>query len=216
MIFPFGRVRRALDDHMLRVNDNGFIPEGSPLEGFEESRRPGAYPLQRIMALASVAARGRPDSLAYLTETLDDANEVVRYWAAQGLLILSDSAAPARTLLIRTMEDDPSPQVRIVAAETVGRTGDADRAVEILGELLDTHPNVRIRLQAVNALTFIGEEARGARGAINRAASSGDEYLRNAGRYLSLVLDGPYTPSSPVFPGAEGLAEMRKARPAQS
>jgi hypothetical protein len=32
-------------------------------------------------------------------------------------------------------------------------------------------------------------------------ATSGDEYVRNAGRYLRFVLTGTYTPSSPIFGG---------------
>lgn len=204
-------MRRALDAHMLAVNDNGFIPEGSPIEGFEESRVAGAYPLQRIMALAAAAAQGRTETRSYLVENLDDPNEVIRYWAAQGLLILGGQARPVRDRLLQTMEGDASPQVRIAAAEAASRTGDADRAVDILGGLLDTHPNVRVRLQAVNALTYIGDAAQRVRAAVGRAATSDDEYLRNAGRYLSLVLDGAYTPSSPVFPGAEQLAKMRAA-----
>ncbi|MET0195079.1 MAG: sulfatase, partial [Hyphomicrobiaceae bacterium] len=57
------RLRQALDQQILAINDNGFIPEGSPLEGWEPSRRPGAYPLRAIMALAAGAASGRPANL---------------------------------------------------------------------------------------------------------------------------------------------------------
>ncbi|MFE7476875.1 sulfatase [Streptomyces sp. NPDC057575] len=38
------RLGHALDEHLMDINDNGFIPEGSPLEGWENSRKPGAYP----------------------------------------------------------------------------------------------------------------------------------------------------------------------------
>lgn len=67
---PNARMRHALDQHMIEVNDNGFIPEGSPLEGNNESRRKEAYPLQRIMVLAAVAARGKGDDLPYLALNL--------------------------------------------------------------------------------------------------------------------------------------------------
>jgi hypothetical protein len=42
----------GLQLHILETNDNGFIPEGSPLEGHDESRAAGAYPIRRVMRLA--------------------------------------------------------------------------------------------------------------------------------------------------------------------
>src|SRR3954452_13346333 len=46
------RMRRALDEHMLAVNDTGFIPEIWPVEGYDPSRAPGAYVYGDLMALA--------------------------------------------------------------------------------------------------------------------------------------------------------------------
>lgn len=193
-------MRKALDAHMLEINDNGFIPEGSPVEGYLESRRPGAYPLQRIMALAATAARKSPDARAYLEEQLGDANEVIRYWGAQGLLILGKDAAPSRAALEKAMLEDSSPQVRVAVAEAVARITEESRPVEVLTDLLDRHPHPRVRLQALNALTYIAtDRVKPAREAVRRAAESDDEYLKDAGRYLGFVLDGTYTPASPVL-----------------
>ena len=55
-----------------------------------------------------------------------------------------------------------------------------------------------VRLQAINALTFLGEQARTALAAIERAAAGEQELLRSAGRYLSAVLTGRYDPTFPV------------------
>ena len=62
------RLRRALDEHLIETNDNGFIPEGSPLEGYEESRAPGAYPLRRVMRVAETAIERDPANLDALVE----------------------------------------------------------------------------------------------------------------------------------------------------
>ncbi|KOX19457.1 MULTISPECIES: sulfatase-like hydrolase/transferase [unclassified Streptomyces] len=195
------RLSRALDEHILRVNDNGFIPEGSPLEGWEASRKPGAYPLRRVLDLAGRAIERDPRHLPALVRALDDRNEVVRHWGAQGLLILDRRAAPAAGRLARTLRHDPSPQVRIGAAESLAHLGHrTDEAVAFLARTLDEHADPFVRLQAINALTFIDTEtARPARAAVEAAALSTNEYLRNAGRYLKFVLDGTYTPSSRVF-----------------
>lgn len=192
-------MRRALDAHMVAVNDNGFIPEGSPVEGYDESRRRGAYPLRRAMALAATAARGDPANLAYLSEQLGDDDDVLRYWAATGFLILGDAARDYLSRLESAMRDDPSPHVRVVAAEAVANLTDGSAAVAVLTDLLDHHPHPRVRLQALNALTFIGDKARPARAAIGRAAHSDDQYLNYAGRYLELVLDRTYKPSTPTM-----------------
>ncbi|MEB8338245.1 sulfatase-like hydrolase/transferase [Streptomyces endophyticus] len=195
------RLSHALDEHIVDVHDNGFIPEGSPLEGWEQSRASGAYPLRRVLRLARQAITRDPCHLPILVRELGDANEAVRYWAAQGLLILGRDAAPALPRLTRTLRTDASPQVRISAAETLIRGGHrVSEAVDFLSRTLTEHTDARVRLQAINALTYIDPDlARPARAAIETAATSKDEYLHNAGRYLRLVLDGTYTPTSPVY-----------------
>jgi arylsulfatase A-like enzyme len=195
-------LRIVLDAHMLEINDNGFIPESSPIEGYDASRVQGAYPLKRVMQVADAAIRRDPREAAQFAGLLADDNEVIRYWAAQGLLMLKAKAAPARTALETCFAKDKSPQVRIVAAEALTWLRAPDRSIGYLGEVLSTNPDARVRLQALNALTFIGEPARAALPIIERAIESDDdEYVRSAGRYLSFVLHGTYQPSSPVYQG---------------
>lgn len=56
-------------------------------------------------------------------------------------------------------------------------------------------------LQALNALTFLGDQAKAELRTIKTAAASRQEYVRNAGRYLEAVLEGRYEPSYQVFLG---------------
>jgi arylsulfatase A-like enzyme len=195
-------MRAALDAHLLAVNDNGFIPESSPIEGYDASRAPGAYPLQRVMQVAGAATQRDPRKVPQFAELLADGNEVIRYWAAQGLLMLKAGAAPAKAVLEACLQNDSSPQVRIVAAEALTWLGAPDPSVQYLSELLSTHSDARVRLQALNALTFIGALARAVLPNIERSiASDGDEYVRSAARYLSFTLHGTYTPASQVYQG---------------
>jgi arylsulfatase A-like enzyme len=195
------RLRRALDEHILATNDNGFLPEGSPLEGFEQSRAPGAYPLRRVLRLAELAIQRDAHNLDELVDALDDPAEPIRYWAAQGILMLGGAGEPAVPALNARLAGDPSPQVRVVAAEALARLGHTGRSVRYLAETLDTHADPRVRLLAINALTYVGVAALPYLAVVERAAASTDEYVRNAGRYLRFVLTGTYTPSSPVFGG---------------
>lgn len=188
------RLRRALDAHIVETNDNGFIPEGSPLEGYEQSRGRGAYPLRRAMRLAELAGERDPDNLDQLVRELDDHNEVIRYWAVLGCAMLGERAAPARDALERRLERDDSIHVRIAAAEALARMYVTEGAVAFLAETLDSHPNVRARLQALKALTNIGPLAKPALPAVRRAASDPDEYIGRAGGYLERVLTGTYAP----------------------
>ena len=194
-----GKLSAALDRHMLAIVDNGFIPEGSLLEGYDPSRT-GAYALPKIMALGSAAARGDPANLLTFQTNLASEDPVARYWAATGLLILGSRAAPAKAALRMAMAEDASPQVRVVAAEAVAGLGDLDEALAALVALADGDQPWQVKLQALNALTALGEAARPALPTFERAAASQQEYLRNAGRYMSAVLKGEYTPAYPVFP----------------
>jgi arylsulfatase A-like enzyme len=192
-------LRRALDDHMIAINDNGFIPEGMSLEGYQPSRDAAAYPLPRVMALAAKAAAREPGHLGALVEDLRDRNAIVRHWAAQGLLMLGAAAAPAREALTAVMRGDALPQNVVVAAEALAGLGSGSEAIAVLAGIVDGTGPWQVKLQALNALTFVGESAKAALPAIARAAAGDQEYLRNAGRYLEVVLAGRYDPTYRVF-----------------
>ena len=150
------------------------------------------------MELAASAAARDPANLASLVRQLDDANAVVRHWAILGILMLGEAGLEARDRLAASMRDDPLPQNRVAAAEAVARIAPSPEAIAILARLLEESPLMPVRLQAINALTFLGEQARPALAAIERAAAGEQEFLRSAGRYLAAVLTGRYDPSFPV------------------
>jgi arylsulfatase A-like enzyme len=194
------RLRRALDHHVVAAGDNGFIPEGSAAEGYENSRRPGAYPLRRVKALADRAITRNPRNAGHFVASLADANEVVRYWAALGLLMLrSSGAAIDREPVERRWDGEASPHVKVVLSELLVGLGSGRPAIAWLIDVLDTHANPRVRLQALNALTYVGPAAAPALPALDRAIAGPDEYLRGGARYLSLVLRGQFTPQTPLY-----------------
>lgn len=192
-------MRRALDAHMLETNDNGFIAEGMAIEGYEESRKPGAYPLKEIMALAAAAAKRDPGNIAMFQQGLGHANPVYRYWSAMGLLILVEKASQAAPRLLQSMREDQSPQVRIVAAQALAALSEQTDAVTVLADFLGADNAVPVRLQAINALTAIGDKARPALPAIKMLARVDNMFLRNAGRYLEAILEGTFDPSMKIF-----------------
>jgi hypothetical protein len=202
--------RALLDEHMLAVNDNGFIPDGSELEGWEASREPGAYPLPEAMALAARAIERCEAHLDDFVVALGDDSEVLRFWAAQGLLMLGPRCAPAAARL-RTSLLDRSPHVRIVAAEALAQAGHQDVAEPVLVGLLDPGNDWRVRLQALNALTYLPALPSSALAAVDATLDDDQEYLRGAGRYLRLLLKGEYAPEAAIFDWEKFFARLPPA-----
>jgi len=192
------RLRAALDRHILDTNDNGFLPEGSAVEGYHPSRQPHSYPLQHIMHLAELAIARSTHHVHIFAETLASPDETARFWAAQGCLMLGAGAHPARPELLRTLTD-PSLPVRIVAAEALTHVGHGNEAVAALRQLLRERSDAPVLLQALNALTYIGDIAAPAEAELLSMVDHRDEYVRGAARYLKLKLGGTYTPESVVF-----------------
>ncbi len=193
------RLRRALDAHMLAINDNGFLPEAMAGEGLLESRNRRVYPLRRLMALGSAAARRDPRKRQLFHQAARDPAPVVRFWGGMGLLMLGAKAGADAIRTLETLLADPVPQVAIVAAEALTHLGDPAVSVAFLGDIVASDAPWQIRLQALAALTAIGEPARAVLPAIRAAGETPQEYLYMAGRYLATRLDGTYTPQTPIF-----------------
>jgi hypothetical protein len=188
------RMRAALRAHLLEIRDNGFIPEGSPLEGFVPTRDDAAYPLAKILDFAEVVTQRDAGNLDQFVKSLTDANEVTRYWAALGCLMIREKAAPAKQSLIKAIAD-ASPHVQVIAAESLCHIGETARGVDVLGELLTKHANPKVRLQAANALDHLGDAARPALPALRTAAKDQDDYVKRAAGYTAATLAGAEPPS---------------------
>ena len=187
------RLRAALRKHMLDIRDNGFIPEGSPLEGFAGTRDGTAYPLEKALAAADLATRRDAANLPDFIKAMADGNEVIRYWSVLGCVMLKEKAAGAKEALLKATQD-PSPHVRVVAAEALCRIGEAPRALPILSELLLKHDNPKVRLQAANSVDHLGPIAKPAWAQLRMAAKDPDDYVKRATRYTAAILTGEEPP----------------------
>ena len=153
------KMRAALRGQTHRVMDNGLLPEGSPLEGYDASRVVGAWDVEKVYALACLASDRDPANLPHFIAALADSSEPMRWWGAQGCTILGTKAAGAETAL-RAALDDKSGAVAAAAAEALARLGkpaDALKALERLIQLKDADGTVMI---AANVIDRLGELAR--------------------------------------------------------
>lgn len=191
------RMRRALEIHMIRTRDNGFIPESSPLEGFDQSSDPTTYPIRQVIRVADVAVERDPANVGQLAQRLGDDVEPIRWWAALGCVMLRERAAGAVYALTDALED-PSDPVRVAAAEALVWIGGAGReqGLQALATLLTDDANERVRLQAANALENVGELARPVLDAIEQANDDPVRYVSNATIHTAAVLKGTYQPAS--------------------
>jgi arylsulfatase A-like enzyme len=191
------RMRSALAQHTIDVNDNGFLPEGSALEGYDASRAAGAYPIKRVFELANLASQRDTANLPKLIAALSDGSEPVRWWAAQGCTMLGTKASSAEVALKPCLEDK-SGAVQVAAAEALARIGKTSLALPALERCLTNAQSGFFSLQAANVFDRLGKQARPSlpklRAALKSvsgsAAPSANQYLERILDHSVSVLDG--------------------------
>lgn len=163
-------LRRALRANIIKTRDVGFVPEpelqaraqnSTPYQfGHDETK----YPIRQILNAADYATSGDPELTPVLAKALTNMkfDNATRYWAATGLLIRGHDAVNASLEPLRAALNDPSPSVRIAAAEALGHFGpkqDLNQALTTLLELSNInnhHPNTA--MLALNALDYLDEK----------------------------------------------------------
>ncbi len=183
------RFRAELKKRVLAYKDNGFLPEGSPLEGYEASHAEGAWPVERVFELAMLASDRNPSNLPTLIEALNDSSEPIRWWAAQGCAMLREKAAAAEGALRQRLQDE-SGSVQVAAAEALARLGKLDAALPVLERCVKAGGPVAV--QAGNVLDRLGEAARPLLPTMKAAlASAGEESNpKRIFEHLVAVLEG--------------------------
>jgi uncharacterized sulfatase len=163
------RFRRAQYDLAQKIRDVGFLPEGelfsrsnggSPYAMGHDDRK---YPFERVIATADLASMLKPDAISTLKQRFKDDDSAVRYWAALGMLMRVESGVRAAHSELVVALNDPSPYVRIAAAEALGRYGsdsDLKAALKVLVELAAIDKDgVFVSMAALNALDALDNKA---------------------------------------------------------
>jgi uncharacterized sulfatase len=175
------RLRRACLQWMKETRDLGPLPEveihrrSGKTPPYEMARKGDAvYPQQRILDAAMLAAQG-PDALPKLVELFKDKDPAVRYWGAVGCSALGAKAAPA-TETLRQALADPSPVVRMAAADALCRLDRHAEALPVLIEALK-HDNEWVRHSAALVLDSIGPKAKPALAAMKARLDDSNQYV---------------------------------------
>ncbi|HBO44754.1 MAG TPA: sulfatase [Planctomycetaceae bacterium] len=171
------RMRDELHDWQLRTRDLGLLGEyemhrrARGRTPYDVGQSETLYPLERILPVAEMIGSRDPAQIPELVALLDDKEPAVRWWAAMGLTALGREASEAEPALRKCLADD-SPLVRVAAAEGLYKLGRVDEALTTLTATLQD-PTPFARLRALNVLYRMGDDARPALPALEKAAIDG-------------------------------------------
>jgi arylsulfatase A-like enzyme len=183
------RMRAELKRRVLAIKDNGFIPEGSPLEGYDACRAPGAVPFERLVDLANLASERKAGNLPKLTAALDDPNEAIRWWGALGCAMLRKQAAPAEAALRKRLED-PSGAVQTAAADALVHLGHTNLALPVLERWITNTSGTFYTVHAGDLLYRLGQGGRPLLPVMKRLhAETRDDARNSAPNFLNRVLE---------------------------
>jgi uncharacterized sulfatase len=163
------RLRAAQREQVLSIRDVGFIPEGerfvrarggSPYDLGHDERQ---YPLARVLETAEFASMLEPSALPALRRAMGDGDSAVRYWGALGVLMRGSNAVAEARAELRAALQDTSADVRITAAQALGRFGgkaDQKESLALLAGHADwKRHDVFSSLAALNSLEALGPNA---------------------------------------------------------
>jgi uncharacterized sulfatase len=166
------RLREANRAHLLAIRDLGFLPEGEVFSrsagttSYDMGHDEDAYPLERILKTAELASSLDEAATPTLVKSFEDNESGVRFWAAQGLLMRGSAGVTAGHGSLVSALADPSPYVRIAAAESLALYSPEDAKLTLL--VLKNHADTAqqdffVTLAALNSIAQLGDRAESVR-----------------------------------------------------
>lgn len=135
-------LKAELRKKQLELFDSGLLPErmrqrraeANGLTIYEMVRDPKLYPLEKYLDLADLALDRDPKNIDQFSESMDDPDEGVRYWAICGLFLLDDLTKPASQVMQDAIGDDCT-EVQMMAAWSMHRHGEVEKANAIFEQV---------------------------------------------------------------------------------
>ena len=115
--------------------------------------RSGRVPFDEIQEAAWTASEGDPANMDRLVSWLDHDDSTVRYWAAQGLLILGEAARP-HLEAVKAHAFDASLNTSVNCAELLYLLGETESAVSAYNRVLESEEPMA-RTHALNSIDCI-------------------------------------------------------------
>lgn len=151
------RMRNATLNKMREIGDTGLVPESmyetiSKDSTVYEYVHNSDFPYEDVLSTALAAGDGDPQKLA---TAMQHDHPVMRYWGATGCTIQGRAAASAVGQLGKLLAD-PSPTVRLAAAEALYVLGDKKTGFDGLVEILKKTKDPITSLEALNITQALG------------------------------------------------------------
>lgn len=161
-------LRAALEEHVHRVRDLGFLHEAEMHRRagrdapYTMGHDEGRYPFHEIWQAAEQATSSSP-RVERLKELLQHRDRAVQYWACHGVLGRGRQAATELLSELRQAREAECPIVRILASEALARFGepsDLKPSLKVLVQLANLEAtNMYVSVQALNSLDAVGNQA---------------------------------------------------------
>jgi N-sulfoglucosamine sulfohydrolase len=154
------RMRHATLNKMREIGDTGLVPE-SMYEGISKDGTVYDYvhsqdfPYEDVLQIALAAGDGGNGILQKLSAAMKHDHPVMRYWGAVGCTIQREAPSAPMSLLKELLED-PSPSVRVAAAEALYVLGDKKTGVNGLIDILEETNDPVVSLEALNITQALG------------------------------------------------------------
>lgn len=157
------RLRTRLAAEMASAGDLGLLPErelhtrSAGGAFYPMATDPRRNPLPALLRAADLAGRATAADLPALAALLRADDAALRWWGALGHLGLGTAARPATDALLAALAD-PSPDVRLAAAEALAGLDRLDQALPVLTAALRAD-DAFTRLTALSVASRLGPRA---------------------------------------------------------
>jgi arylsulfatase A-like enzyme len=192
-------LRQASRDHILKIRDIGFLPEGeihsrsqssAPYDAGHDDR---TYPLERILRTAELASSVEPKESPVLSNAMEDPDSAIRYWACCGALVRGADGTKNNYPALSRALNDRSPYVRAIAAEALSRYGagaDVERALTVLVDLVPADRNgTYVSLLALSIIDGLGKKAEPIHPRIQDLPLRDPKAVKRAQEYPQRIMD---------------------------
>ena len=152
------KLRKGLRNKQLAFTDSGLLPESEMVKRAADHnltihdmvRTPKLYNLPALLDAADLALEKNKKNLPTFSNMLTNSDSGIRYWAMVGSFLLNDQKTAFQAL------EDPSHEVRIIAAWTLIRSGDKKQGFQCLENLLKEKSYAS--LTVMNVVDWLGND----------------------------------------------------------
>ncbi|MCC9602978.1 sulfatase [Stieleria sp. JC731] len=185
------RLNAALDKWQRDIHDAGLLPESevvrrSELSGktiYEMVRDSSLYDVETLQKAAGVSLSRDPAVLDQLYKNLRSDDPGVRYWGVVGLFNQQPTSELDLDQVRSVMEDD-SHHVRVMAAWILYRAGDKAAAQSCWNSLLEQDSYASLKI--FNVVDWIGDDIEPYRASMQKCGFSHSGYVDRMKEYMAI------------------------------